>query len=410
MRKRVLCLFVAAACTAGGLAPVAAAETGRQARQQKRERQATIAAEIRTLREQVSEASEEEAVLLDRFEEVQAERRRLDEQVAAVDRQLAAVARQAADAEARLEEMQGDFVRTQTQVSLAGERLAVERGVLRARAVNAYMGGRPATTPTEVMLRARSLREVAATIGYEDAVVQAQRRAVDSYSAGRNAMERLRRVLEVKKDAAKAQRDVVVLRRADLEGVRFEQDAVRREVRAQEEQQQALVAEAQSRLAEFEAQIAALRVESGSIGALLRGIQLGQGRLVGGRGILSSPVPGARLTSAFGPRRHPVLGTERMHDGVDFGAVTGTPIRSAASGTVVFAGPRGGYGNTVIVDHGNSLATLYAHQSAIYVAEGTAVAGGDVLGAVGSTGLSTGPHLHFEARVAGAPVDPLLYL
>lgn len=406
VRTRVLCLFAAAVVALAGLAPAEAAET----RQQKKERQAAIAAQLRSLREQVSEASEQEAALLDRLDEVQAERLELDERVAELDRQLTTVSGLAEAAEARLEEMQGDFVRTQTELALASERLAVERGVLRDRAVSAYMGGRPAATPAEVMLNARSVREVAATIGYEDAVVHAQRRAVQSYSAGRNATARLRQALEVKKDAAKAQRDLVISRRAELEGIRSEQDAVRQDVRAQEARQQTLAAEAQARVAEFEAQIAALRAESGTITAFLRGLQVGQPLPTGGRGILASPVPGARLTSHFGPRLHPVLGTARMHDGADFGAPSGTPIRAAAGGTVVFAGPRGGYGNTVIIDHGSSLATLYAHQSALYVAEGTPVTAGQVIGAVGSTGMSTGPHLHFEARVAGAPVNPLLYL
>lgn len=406
VRTRLLCLFVAGVIGVAGLVPAAAAET----KQQKRDRQAAITAQLRTLREQVSEASAEETALLDRLDQVQAQRRQLDDRVAALDRKLAVVSVQADEAEARLEEMQGDFVRIQTQLALAAERLAVERGVLTARAVNAYMGGRPALTPTEVMLKAHSLREVAAAIGYEDAVVHAQSRAVRTVTAERDATARLREVLEVKKDAAKAQRDVVISRRGELEGLRSEQDAVRQDVRAQEVKQEALAAEAQTRVAEFEAQIAALRAESGTITTFLRGLQAGQTLPSGGRGILSSPVPGAPVTSGFGLRRHPVLGTERLHDGIDFGAPSGTPIRAAAAGRVVFAGPRGGYGTTVIIDHGNSLATLYAHQSELYVSEGSSVTAGQGIGAVGSTGLSTGPHLHFETRVAGVPVNPLLYL
>lgn len=406
VRKRVLSLFVAAVVCLGATVPVDAAET----RQQKKDRQAAIAAQLRTLREEVSEASEEEALLLDRLDEVKAQRRQLDNRVAALDRQLIVVSAEADTAEARLEEMQGDFVRTQTELAMATDRLAVERGVLRARAVNAYMGGRPATTPTEVIFKASSLREVAATIGYQDAVVHAQRRAVDRFSAGRDATVRLGEALEVKKDAAKAQRDVVISRRSQVEGLRSVQDALRQDVRAQEVQQKSLAAEAQARVAEFEAQIAALRAESGTITVFLRGLQAGQVVTSGGRGVLSSPLPGSRLTSTFGTRIHPVLGTSRMHDGVDFAAPAGAPIRAAANGAVVFAGPRGGYGNTVIIDHGNSMATLYAHQSVIHVVQGAVVTAGEVIGAVGSTGLSTGPHLHFEARVTGAPVNPLLYL
>lgn len=401
---RVLGLCVAVVVGLGAMTP-ATAQAGRP----DKARRGDIAAQLRTLREQVSEASEAEAALLDQLDEVQAERQALDGRVSALERRLAVVVGEADAAEAHLEGMQGQFVRTQTQLGEATNRLAVERGVLRARAVNAYMG-RPNTTPTEVMLRAASLREVAATIGYQHAVVNAQQRAVQRYTVGRQGLARLQDQLGSRKDAAMAQRDVVIARRAELETLRAEQDAVRRAVRDQEDRQRALAAEAQARVAEFEAQITALRAESGAIATVLQGIQAGQSLPVGGSGILASPLPGARLTSSFGPRAHPVLGGVRMHDGIDFGAGRGTPIRAAAAGTVVFAGPRGGYGNTVIIDHGNSLATLYAHQDALYVVAGAPVTAGQQIGAVGSTGLSTGPHLHFETRVAGAPVDPLLYL
>jgi murein DD-endopeptidase MepM/ murein hydrolase activator NlpD len=99
-----------------------------------------------------------------------------------------------------------------------------------------------------------------------------------------------------------------------------------------------------------------------------------------------------------------------MHNGIDFGASAGTPIRAAADGVVVSAGPLGGYGNATVIDHGNGLATMYAHQSQIIVSAGQHVSRGQVIGYVGSTGFSTGPHLHFEVRVQGTPVDPMQYL
>jgi murein DD-endopeptidase MepM/ murein hydrolase activator NlpD len=100
----------------------------------------------------------------------------------------------------------------------------------------------------------------------------------------------------------------------------------------------------------------------------------------------------------------------RMHEGIDLGAAYGTPIHAAAAGTVIYAGWMEGYGNLVIIDHGGGLATAYGHQSSIAVANGQSVSQGQVIGYVGSTGHSTGPHLHFEVRVNGAPVDPLGYL
>ncbi len=121
------------------------------------------------------------------------------------------------------------------------------------------------------------------------------------------------------------------------------------------------------------------------------------------------PSPGA-ITSWFGPRLHPILGYARMHNGVDFNCWTGDPIRSATDGIVIMAQYYGGYGYTIIVQHANSLSTLYAHLSAFNSQVNDYVVAGQQIGQCGTTGLSTGPHLHFEVRQSGAPVNPLPYL
>jgi murein DD-endopeptidase MepM/ murein hydrolase activator NlpD len=113
---------------------------------------------------------------------------------------------------------------------------------------------------------------------------------------------------------------------------------------------------------------------------------------------------GGPITSGFGPR------WGRMHQGIDIGAPTGTPIHAADGGTVVTAGWLGGYGNAVIIDHGGGRATLYGHQSRLGVGVGQSVGRSAVIGYVGSTGNSTGPHLHFEVRINGVPHNPLNYL
>ncbi len=118
---------------------------------------------------------------------------------------------------------------------------------------------------------------------------------------------------------------------------------------------------------------------------------------------------GLRVTSGFGARRDPFHGGERQHHGVDFGAAAGTPIRAAAAGVVRFAGTRGGYGNVVIVAHPDGSETRYAHCRDLAVRAGEAVAAGQSIATVGSTGRSTGPHLHFEVRRDGKPVDPVTW-
>ena len=119
---------------------------------------------------------------------------------------------------------------------------------------------------------------------------------------------------------------------------------------------------------------------------------------------------GGRVSSEFGPRVHPVTGAHRDHLGIDVAAPTGTAIVAAAGGEVTFAGQQGGYGNVVIIDHGNGTETRYAHQDSMAVSVGQRVEAGERIGAVGSTGLSTGPHLHFEVRRDGQAVNPRRFI
>src|ERR1700730_17781195 len=133
------------------------------------------------------------------------------------------------------------------------------------------------------------------------------------------------------------------------------------------------------------------------------------GQTPAGSGPLTLPVAGP-VTSPFGSRGSPVNGAQEVHEGIDFGAAQGTPIRAAASGKVSFAGQMSGYGNIVIVKHAGGLSTRYAHQSAMLVTAGQPVAAGEVIGAVGATGDATGPHLHFEVRLNDVAVNPAPYL
>ncbi|RYF14105.1 MAG: M23 family metallopeptidase [Comamonadaceae bacterium] len=125
------------------------------------------------------------------------------------------------------------------------------------------------------------------------------------------------------------------------------------------------------------------------------------------RTFLASPMEITRVTSGFKMRLHPIHNTWRAHTGVDYGAPTGAPVRSVGDGVVSFAGGQSGYGNTVEVDHGNGNSTLYAHLSRIEVRRGERVERGQRVGAVGSTGWATGPHLHFEFKERGVQKDPL---
>jgi murein DD-endopeptidase MepM/ murein hydrolase activator NlpD len=126
------------------------------------------------------------------------------------------------------------------------------------------------------------------------------------------------------------------------------------------------------------------------------------------RAFLASPMEITRITSGFSMRFHPILHSWRAHKGIDYGAPTGTPVRTIGDGKVEFAGVQNGYGNVIEIDHGKGDTTVYAHLSRIDVQRGQLLQRGQQIGAVGATGWATWPHLHFEFRVNGIHQDPLL--
>lgn len=133
--------------------------------------------------------------------------------------------------------------------------------------------------------------------------------------------------------------------------------------------------------------------------------------VVSGNGTFTHPCPGyTRISSTFGYRRAPLRGASTNHKGTDFAAPTGTPIYAAAGGTVTSARYSGNAGNMIVINHGNGLQTYYMHCSRIFVSAGTKVSKGQNIGAVGTTGNSTGPHLHFQVMSGGVPVNPMNYL
>ncbi|GAC1544900.1 MAG: peptidoglycan DD-metalloendopeptidase family protein [Vulcanimicrobiaceae bacterium] len=189
-------------------------------------------------------------------------------------------------------------------------------------------------------------------------------------------------------------------------------EAQRRSIAAEVVQLENLTAAQEAELERFiqerqrvEAARRAAEAEARRRAAQLAGQQLPPAAVDGGPEGFAWPASGP-ITDPFGMRMHPVSHQWRMHNGLDIGAPMGATITASAPGRVIFAGWEGGYGNTIIVDHGGATSTLYGHCSQLFVSDGQEVQRGQAIGAVGSTGISTGPHLHFEIRINGVAVDP----
>ncbi len=227
------------------------------------------------------------------------------------------------------------------------------------------------------------------------------------YTSDRQLLENLTQ----RADQVDKQRNQVVAQRNELElltqKLKYQKSNIEAEAIAQEntidrlKSDQIALSQAEDRLAEDSRRLSQI---------ILAKVQPYSGYILPpGTGQLMYPTIG-EVTSNFGWRTHPILGTERFHSGIDFGADYGTLVYASERGRVIYADWYGGYGNSVIIDHGNGMTTLYAHCSELYVKDGDPVEKGQPVAAVGSTGFSTGPHLHFELRANGEPIDPAAYL
>ena len=301
-----------------------------------------------------------------------------------------------------------DITKTEAELKAAQARLQSREKVFYKRVRDIYINGR--LSYLDVVVGSKDFSDFANRMEMLKRILQSDMDLINTIKTEREEIaskkakleEDRTKVLELEKVAQEKQNLInqkKAERQAVLERAMNDRDTAERAYNELMASSASITAMLQQRAAERAAAAAAASQGGGGSGAIW----------VQGTGQLAAPVV-APITSDFGWRIHPIYGTRRLHAGTDFGVDEGTPVHAADGGVVVEAGWVSGYGYTVIIDHGNGMSTLYAHNSDVAVSPGQTVSKGQVVSYSGNTGGSTGPHLHFEVRINGEPTDPMGYL
>lgn len=365
-----------------------------------------------SLQERIAEAQS-------KLEAAQARERSLTAEIASVSQRIRSLESEVGDVSTRLAALEEDLALHQRKLDkltelfeLQSERLAflrdqyelsVER--LSARLVAVYEGGEPSTL--DVLIDTQNFSEVLEQLDYLNSIAAQDRGIVKHVTGARDHMRDLRARTGKTKARVAAVARVVRVRTEQQRTIKTQLIAQQQGLSSARREKHSALADARAEAKEQAAHASALLAESASLAAQIRSAQA---TVTYSTSTDSTPSASGFIWPVSGPVVSP-FGWRwgRMHEGIDIAAGYGAPIVAAASGTVIYAGWMGGYGNLIIIDHGGGIATAYAHQSSFAVGGGP-VSQGQTIGYIGCTGHCFGPHVHFEVRVNGSAVDPLGYL
>jgi murein DD-endopeptidase MepM/ murein hydrolase activator NlpD len=300
----------------------------------------------------------------------------------------------------RLDALNALFGIQTTKFNFLEQQYAASVDTLDHRLVDIYES-EPAST-LDVVLGARSIQDALDQVQYMNEIGEQDRRVAAQVQYAKLQVTAARAKTKKLRATVRGETAIISARTAQTRDVKNELVGAASDLSSTKQNKltdlSKLTAAEQAEAGEIDA----LQAASNDIAARIRAAQAGRTATPSSAGLIW-PVSGP-ITSPFGWR------WGRMHQGIDIGVPMGTPIKAAAAGTIIYCGWEEGYGNLTVIDHGGNLATAYGHQSSIAVACGQQVAQGQVIGYVGCTGHCTGPHLHFEVRIDGNPVDPMGYL